>query len=317
MITIIGILIALLLPAVQAAREAARRLQCQNNLKQLALAIISHEEVHGFYPTGGWGHRWVGDPDRGFGLRQPGSWGYNVLPYLEQDAVRNIGAGQTDAQKFTALMPMVAIPLSMFNCPSRRQPILYWFGPGPQGTPNTYNMDYQNVHYAARGDYAMNCGTVCGSDDTNWFREGPRSFAQGDDTTGSWWPMAKISKCNGISYMLSMVRSAQVSDGTSCTYMIGERYLNPDHYLDGLDPSDNQFIMMGYDNDNYRCTAYKPAQDQPGLWMGEPFGSAHSDGFHMAFCDGSVKMINYSIAPEVHLCLGNREDGIVIDAKAY
>ena len=71
-ITIIGILIALLLPAVQAAREAARIPQCQNNLKQLSLGCLQCEHVNGFYPTGGWGFVWVGDPDRGPGQAAAG-----------------------------------------------------------------------------------------------------------------------------------------------------------------------------------------------------------------------------------------------------
>jgi len=62
-VTIIGILIALLMPAVQGARESARRAKCANNLKQLGLGCLAHHEKYGFYPSGGWGHKWVGDPD--------------------------------------------------------------------------------------------------------------------------------------------------------------------------------------------------------------------------------------------------------------
>ncbi len=73
-ITIIGILIALLLPAVQAARESARQLRCKNNLKQLGLGCLGHESATRRLPTGGWGFRWTGDADRGTDWRQPGGW---------------------------------------------------------------------------------------------------------------------------------------------------------------------------------------------------------------------------------------------------
>src|SRR4029079_15206288 len=92
-IAIIGILVALLLPAVQAAREAARRSQCQNHLKQIGLGFLNHEATDKFYPSGGWGFNYVGDPDRGAGKGQPGGWVFSVLPYIEEQAVYDIGKG--------------------------------------------------------------------------------------------------------------------------------------------------------------------------------------------------------------------------------
>ncbi len=90
-ITIIGILIALLLPAVQAAREAARQTQCKNNLKQLALGCLTHESIIKRFPSDGWGYGWTGDADRGTDWRQPGGWIYNILPYVEQQPLHDMG----------------------------------------------------------------------------------------------------------------------------------------------------------------------------------------------------------------------------------
>ena len=86
-IAIIAILIGLLLPAVQKVREAASRAKCQNNLKQLGLGLHNCHDVNGFFPTGGWGWFWQGDPTRGSGMKQPGGWIYSVLPYIEQGNV--------------------------------------------------------------------------------------------------------------------------------------------------------------------------------------------------------------------------------------
>ena len=116
-IAIIGILVALLLPAVQAAREAARRTQCINHLKQLSLGCVNHESTHKFFPSGGWGTDWVGDADKGSGEGQPGSWLYSVLPFIEEQALHDMpkdgqaGGAPTAQQK--------AVPERWFSFPAR------------------------------------------------------------------------------------------------------------------------------------------------------------------------------------------------------
>ena len=135
------------------------------------------------------------------------------------------------------------------------------------------------------------------------------------------------SPATGISYLRSRVKISDITDGTSKTYMLGEKYLIPDHYYDGEEGADNESMYCGYDNDNHRTTFYQagnppdhqPMQDTPG-WLGGTyacFGSAHANSLNMAFCDGSVQAVNYTIDPETHRRLGNRKDGLTIDAKKW
>src|SRR5829696_5080832 len=130
-IAIIGILVALLLPAVQAAREAARRAQCMNHVKELALACVNHESTHKHFPSGGWGLLWVGDADKGSGEEQPGSWLYNILPYIEEQARHDMpkdgqanGAPQQKQKDGAFAMVIMAAP-PVFHCPSRRPAMPY------------------------------------------------------------------------------------------------------------------------------------------------------------------------------------------------
>ena len=97
----------------------------------------------------------------------------------------------------------------------------------------------------------------------------------------------------------------------------------PAHYDDGQDSGDNMSMYEGFDSCTIRYAdpspnyGYSPAQDTSGSGRPNIFGSAHSSGCNMAFCDGSVRMISYSIKPDVHANLANRKDGQAIDAQAY
>ena len=117
-IAIIGILVALLLPAVQSAREAARRTQCINNLRQIGLAAINHESTHGFLPAGGWGHLWTGDPDMGVGARQPGGWPFAIMPFIEESSA--YGTWDVTAPYSDQPDDVKNRPVKSFICPTRR-----------------------------------------------------------------------------------------------------------------------------------------------------------------------------------------------------
>ena len=149
-LAIIAVLIALLLPAVQYSREAARRRSCANNLKQIGTAILHHEATHTFFPTGGWGGDWVGDPDAGFAEKQPGGWHFNILPYLEESNLREIGSRTDSATKRSTRTELLQSPIAVFYCPSRRADKLYpYTGPVP-----LRNADPPPS--VAKSDYAVN-----------------------------------------------------------------------------------------------------------------------------------------------------------------
>lgn len=318
-ITIIGILISLLLPAVQSAREAARRLQCSNNLKQLGLASLNHEAAMGFFPSNGWGCYWSGDPDCGSGPSQPGGWIYNLLPYLEQQSLHDLGAGLSFADKKTAAAKVAGTPLAALSCPSRRPCQVFTCVPASNWV--TYNCD--SVTAAARTDYAANLGNS-----TAVYFEGPPKTT--DPTTfnsDSWsgWPSWQKNR-TGVLYLRSRITMADIRDGTTNTYLIGEKYLNPDHYTDGTDTGDNRGMYQGDDYDTSRWTGngtdttdpnFAPYQDTTGISRIFCFGSAHAAGFNMVFCDGSVRSISYSINATTHANLGNRKDGMAIDGSSF
>jgi prepilin-type N-terminal cleavage/methylation domain-containing protein len=296
-IAIIGILIALLLSAVQASREAARIQQCRNNLRQLAVAALNHETTHGHFPTGGWGARWTGDPDRGFGANQPGGWTYNLLPFIEQENLHDLGTGLDDVNKRAALARLIQQPLPLFYCPTRRPAQLYP-NPWPYSQSNADSVDA-----VARSDYAINAGD--GGFNT-LVDGGPATLEEGD-TSYSW---KSTDHFTGVSTLRSAVRISQIVDGASHTYLIGEKYLHTRHYGTGLVEADRGHLLIGFAPDTVRLTKFSlpPIKDTDSNDK-LAFGSAHVANCLFAFCDGSVRAIAYEVDREVHRQSGNRKDG--------
>lgn len=143
-IAIIGMLVELLPPAVQQAREAARVLQCNNHLRQMGLAALNHESSIRTFPSGGWHWRMVGDADWGLEKNQPGGWGFSLLPFLEQNALFQLGSNgdstNTPSQtKKDAARQCNETPLPFFICPSRRSAKLYTFVDGTNHS-QVYNL---------------------------------------------------------------------------------------------------------------------------------------------------------------------------------
>jgi len=323
-ISIIAVLVMLLLPASQRGLEAARRVRCRKNLSELANACQQHLAKHGFFPTGGWGWGWAGDPDQGFTKNQPAGWGYNILPYIEQEALHDMGKGLSVAEKRRLGREVTSTPIALYHCPSRRKAIPY-----PYVHPHPY-VNIEKPDVIGRTDYAINGGDFHPQKGNNecpaagGIEYGPGSISEGMNPA-HWksgarrWCVIKYS--TGVSYLRSEVQAAHVSDGMSNTYLIAERYVNPDGMYNGRPADDDQGWNLGYDWDILRWAGsepnLRPRRDRPGYNNVLIFGSAHPAGWNAAFCDGSVRTMRYNIDPEIHRLLGNRKDGIPIPGDAY
>lgn len=314
-IAIIGILVALLLPAIQAAREAARRNTCKNNLKQLALGWTNHHSVLNHFPTGGWGIHWAGDPDRGAGPEQPGGWAYNILPYIEQQTLHDRAQdGQPDVltyQQRQGTAFVISHPVNEFTCPSRRPG-----QPFEVGTRGSLPKNSLPIETAGRNDYAANSGSwnnSMGPEPNSfkiyvmgrWRQEWPTTGGTGELRI----PQGNITEIDGVSFVRSKIALKHISDGSSNTYMVGEKHIKTIFYFNGGDGGDNETWCTGYNNDNYRSGRLPPIADDPEVEHSEQFGSAHPSTWHVAYCDGSVHGLSYDIDPKIHRCMASRNDG--------
>jgi prepilin-type N-terminal cleavage/methylation domain-containing protein/prepilin-type processing-associated H-X9-DG protein len=308
-IAIIAVLIGLLLPAVQKVREAANRAQCQNNLKQMGIACLNHHDTYNRLIGCGWGWAWIGEPDRGTDKSQPGGWVYQLMAFMEQGNLQKLGAGLPRAQQLKINNQLCGTVIPMQNCPSRRDG-----GPFKNGDSTGYfNCDPNAPRFLARSDYASNGGWAIepGTGQTfpdtslDAFGPGPDTLALGDKP--SFWKSSPYNrKWMGLIYQRSEHRISDITNGTSNTYLLGEKYLNPHDYFTGNDPADNENMYVGADNDVNRMTLSAPLRDTWGYQAALRFGSAHVGGCNMLYCDGRVEIVAYDVDPAVHKRAGDR-----------
>jgi prepilin-type N-terminal cleavage/methylation domain-containing protein len=342
-IAIIGILIALLLPAVQAAREAARRAECSNNLKQMGLAVHNFHDVYKFLPSAG--RHWTDIPSfkvaAGASASDPGGvpeippmqnagWGFQILPFMEQQQVHEGGGQQTPLDKSIFA---VGAEIKGFTCPSRRAPLAQSFGKTArfnEGAPGEVDPVNPNNFPRAVTDY---CGAC--QDTWNWrptssnpvAHNGP---ASGELLRGQWQGNGALIRTehwhDGHRNTLALTH---IKDGTSNTILIGEKYLSHHQYQQANTWNDDTGYITGWDGDTM-CAVRKsgdqqlyPRQDgkryitqrfnvsESPCCDGTAFGSAHPGGFNALNCDGSVDNLSYTIDLRVLATRTFRSDGIV------
>jgi prepilin-type N-terminal cleavage/methylation domain-containing protein/prepilin-type processing-associated H-X9-DG protein len=333
-IAIIAVLIGLLLPAVQKVREAANRMKCGNNLKQLGLAVMNFHDQQGRFPTGG------GDWEQGISYStkdgsipegvslQTASWLYQILPYIEQNnvAIRN-DMTPNNQESFTApfpvkiycvdsdhskdLGPVRTAVISTFYCPSRRPPGLYLNGQ-MVATKKTNLSDYCS---ATPGRVPLRAN------------ETPDQTYYGDNGTfnGVIRPIivGRIQNGDG-KYRDVPVKIGDVTDGTSNTMLAGDKFVPTNDYGGGH-WADDCGPMAGWDPDISRSTVSNPTfcpnptpdiplQQSDARWSncGYVFGGAHTGGMNAVFVDGSVHFIKFGIDPNIFNMLGHKSDGGVV-----
>jgi hypothetical protein len=307
---IIGLLMAILLPAVQAAREAARRSQCGNNLKQLSLGAQCHVDVHKFFPAGGWGWAWAGDPNYGFDQRQPGGWMYNILPFIEESALHDLGKDlmpENGALRRAAIRQAVETVVPLYFCPARRSARAIRHS-GPR---YSFNLGETHVpRVVGRNDYSACAGDVVGD-----FCMGPVRYVEWE--LYSCWNSENNRKMNGITVLgpNGMIGPKKITDGMSKTILYGEKWLKVVTY-ETFDYNNDQGWNIGHDSDvNSWCDGVPSHDGERNVHL-HGFGSAHPAGMQCTMADGSVHTIPYDVGLEVFRRLGVRNDGLPLQSQS-
>lgn len=304
-IAIIGILVALLLPAIQAAREAARRTQCMNQLKQIGLAMQNHVDAYGSFPTGGNTHSGLITHFTTGGTSNPGQpngpnkqglgWAYQILPYLEQANIKSL---TNQAELMTSVIPQ-------YFCPSRRSPaVVQTTG---VGASTTVLMDYAAAHPLTthchlpvtqmpsdikydltrtipfQGAISYNLvyqGYWCGSNgqprnniasDGVIVRTPWRTSSCSPGVTCSLATATAPSRGEVVPGMSHATRPKDIPDGLSNTMVVSEKIVRPDLYPGNMDGaggfswSDDRGWSDGWDPDTMRSTAIQPIPDNSAI----------------------------------------------------
>jgi prepilin-type N-terminal cleavage/methylation domain-containing protein/prepilin-type processing-associated H-X9-DG protein len=318
-IAIIGILVSLLLPAVQAARESARRTDCSNRVRQLALATQMHHDAWGYFPPARYESRPDALPSAQCGLETP-TWLARVMPYIEQQALGEQWDYSKPWHEHDERVRTV-VP-DIFLCPSRRsgtQPVgvrelrtTVAGGGGrlPCGCPVPARP--MNVSLDVRGalcDYAGNHGDL-----TPGATGEPTDFYFGGNGTGVIISVRPNCKSGKAISPIDRIGMAAVRDGTSSTFLFGEKFVPPESLAQF--PVDSP----AYDGDHLPASCRLAG---PGLRLANSpddvmadmfsFGSWHPGGVHFAYVDGSVRFLSPDIDTKLLGSLANRRDARVVE----
>lgn len=311
--------VSIFTPLVLQVREQVRISECANNMRWMGEAWLAHESAQSFLPSSGWGWRWTGDPDRGFGKTQPGGWAFDMIRFSEFQSVADQGGGLPDALKAQGMLRSHQTPIPRFYCPARRPVTTY---PTARNGTLAHNLGecQSGSCSVVRIDYQANSGNVS---------VGETGGPSGDRSTNLDFSSSFERQSTGVTTQISQTRLAQIVDGQSKTMMLGEKYLNPDNYRNGVAPSDDNSAYVGLDRDvnGYSASAlfdysrrtfsdepqvrYLPHRDRSGLSFNYTFGSAHAGGFNATYCDGSVRYISYGIDHRVFFLAGGRSDELL------
>ena len=313
-IAIVVILIGLLVPAVQTARESARRLHCSNQLKQIGLGFQRHEQSYGFFPNGGTGRvatiAYIAPGQPAIGIDDESGWGFQILPFIEQEGVFRSTA--TTTAEAIAIIRNTIIPT--YFCATRRQPRR--FG-NDQSGPSLVDYVGNSGHewgYMVAGKRPDGAVPVNDRHNRAALKAGAQRYS-GTCTcltpgTGS---CLNLTTPNAPVYSVTP-KPASFTDGLSSTFGVGEKQLPTQFGYGNLYYTCDDSGFVGADCDTVLPYEKLPRPDfNTGATDGGPqasrYGSAHPAGMGVMMMDGSVRFIGYDIPAAIFHALGSRNGG--------